>query len=154
MRLVLALVLALPAMAPAAAQERTWILDDNPEAPRLIYGAPESDDILISFSCEPDQRRMTIVEAVGTKKLDPGRAAAFRMSVGAASLELTGDSIANEIDGSVNIEVTGAPNPRVFALLKSGPSLVIEIAGEKATIPLAAAAPHVPLFEKLCLAKK
>jgi len=54
----------------------------------------------------------------------------------------------------VSIEVTGAPNPRLFALLKAGPTLIIEVPGAKETIPLAGAAPHVPAFEKLCLGRK
>jgi hypothetical protein len=154
MRFAPGCVLALLLAASASAQNaRTWIFDDNPEAPALVYGAPESDDILIAISCEPGEKRMTIVEAVGSKKLNPGGAATFRLSAGATSLDLTGDAIANETDGSVNIEVTGAPNPRVFALLRAGTSLAIEVAGEKETIPLGGAAPHIPVLEKLCLRK-
>ena len=154
MRFAPGCVLALLIAMPASAQDtRTWIFDDNPEAPALVYGTPESDDILIAIRCEPDGKRMTIVEAVGSKKLNPGTAATFRLSAGAASLDLTGDAIANETDGSVNIQVIGLPNPRVFALLKAGPSLAIEVAGEKQAIPLAGAAPHVPVLEKLCLRK-
>jgi hypothetical protein len=144
---IVALLLSAPASAETA---RSWIFDDNPEAPALVYGAPESDDILIAISCEPGEKRMTIVEAVGSKKLNPGRTTTFRLSVGTVNLDLTGDAVANETDGSVNVEVIGAPNPRVFALLRAGPSLTIEVAGEKETIPLAGAAPHVPVLEKLC----
>jgi hypothetical protein len=155
MRFATGCVLALLTAAPASAQTaRSWIFDDNPEAPALVYGGAESDDILIAISCEPDEKRMTIVEAVGSKKLNPGGTATFRLSAGTATLDLSGDAVANETDGSVNIEVTGAPNPRVFALLKSGPSLAIEVAGEKETIPLAGAAPHIPVLEKLCFRRK
>jgi hypothetical protein len=142
-------------VAPASAQgTRQWIFDDNPEAPALSYGTPDSDDLLISFSCEPDEKRMTIVEAVGSKKLNPGGAATFRLGAGAAVLDLKGDAVADETTGTVNIEVVGAPNPRLFALLKAGPSLAIEVAGEKETIPLGAAVPHVPVLEKLCFGRK
>ena len=155
MRLSPVFLFALLLAGPAAGQgQRVWTFDDNPEAPALVYGLPDSDDILIMFSCDPDEKQMTIVEAVGAKKLNPGGKATFRLSAGAANLELTGDAVANETDGSVNIEVTGAPNPRVFALLKAGPSLTVEAGGEKETIPLADAAPNVPALEKLCLAKK
>lgn len=143
-------VLALT--GPAAAQDaRTWTFDDNPEAPALEFGAPESDDAVIAFSCEPAAKRMSIVESVASKKLNPGISVSFRLSAGSASLDLTGDAIANETDGTVSIEVNGAPNPRLFALLKAGPLLTIELPGAKETIPLAAAAPHVAAFERLCL---
>src|SRR6185369_4595846 len=123
--------LALPARAEPA---RTWIFDDNPEAPSLDYGAPDSDDVLIAFACDPSAKRMTIVESVTTKKLNPGGSATFRLTAGTQSLDLTGDAIANESDGTVSIEVNGPPNPRVFALLKSGPTLTIEVAGAKETV--------------------
>jgi hypothetical protein len=148
---VLALVLAAPAAAQVA---RTWIFDDNPEMPVLMFGAPDSDDLLLTLSCDPNQKRMTIVESVVSKKMNPGGTATFKLTAGTASLDLTGDAVANESDGTVSIEVTGPPNPRVFALLKGGPSLTIEVPGAKETIPLAAAAPHVPNFEKLCAGPK
>ena len=153
-RLWVACVAALLA-APAAAQDpRTWIFDDNPEAPALEFGTPESDDIVIAFSCEPDAKRMSIVESVAAAKLNPGTSVTFRLAAGSATLDLTGDAVANETDGTVSIEVSSAPNPRVFALLKAGPSLTIEVPGAKETIPLAGAAPHVAAFEKLCLGKR
>lgn len=147
----LALMLAVPALAQ---DKRAWVFDDNPEAPSLEYGAPESDDILIAFACEPADKRMLIVESVASKTLNPGGKATFKLTAGTTSLDLTGDAVANETDGTVSIEVTGAPNPRVFALLKTGPTLTIEVAGAKETIPLAGAVPHIPAFEKLCFAKR
>jgi hypothetical protein len=154
MRFPLGCLIALLAVTSACAEARQWIFDDNPEAPTLTYGTPDSDDILISFSCEPDVQSMTVVEAVGAAKLEPGRATPFRLSAGTATLELTGDAIANEINGAVNIEVVGPPNPRLFALLKAGPSLAIEVIGEKETIPLKDVAAHVAVLEKLCFKRR
>jgi hypothetical protein len=154
MRVPLGCLIALLVVTSTNAEGRQWIFDDNPEAPTLSYGAPDSDDILISFSCEPAVQSMTVVEAVGAAKLEPGRPTTFRLSAGAATLELTGDAIANEIDGAVNIEVVGPPSPRLFALLKAGPSLAIEVIGEKETIPLKDAAAHVGVLEKLCFGRR
>ena len=148
-------LVALTLGAPALAQDqRVWNFDDNPESPALEFGAPESDDVVIAFSCEPAAKRMSIVESVASKKLNPGTSVTFKLSAGSASLDLTGDAIANETDGSVSIEVNSAPNPRVFALLRAGPSLTIELPGAKETIPLTGAAPHVGAFEKLCFGRK
>jgi hypothetical protein len=148
-------ILALSLVAPAAAQDaRIWVFDDNPEAPSLEFGAPETDDILIAFACEPADKRMLIVESVPSKTLQPGGKATFKLTAGTLSLDLTGDAVANETDGTVNIEVTGAPNPRVFALLKAGPALTIEVAGAKETVPLSGAASHVAAFEKLCFGRR
>ena len=147
-------VLAVLGSPAAAEQARTWILDDNPEAPSLGFGAPDSDDLVIAISCEPAAKRMTVVESIAAPKLTPGGTASFKLTAGTQSLDLSGDATANESDGAVSIEVHGAPNPRLFALLKAGHSLTIEVAGARETVPLTGAAPHVAVLEKLCLGKK
>jgi hypothetical protein len=155
MRLALACTLAVSLALPALAEpKRAWTFDDNPEAPTLDYGTPDSDEILIIFSCDPETKRMTVVESIAAKDLKPGGKATFKLTAGSQSLDLSGDAIANESDGTVSIEVSGPPNPKLFALLKAGPSMSIEVAGAKETVPLADAAAHIPAFEKLCLAKK
>ncbi len=150
------IVCALAVLSSPASTEqaRTWILDDNPEAPSLGFGAPDSDDLVIAISCEPAAKRMTVVESIAAPKLNPGGTASFKLTAGTQSLDLSGDATANESDGAVSIEVNGAPNPRLFALLKAGPSLTIEVAGAKETLPLTGAAPHVAVLERLCLGKK
>jgi hypothetical protein len=147
----LVVALALPALAEP---KREWTFDDNPEAPTLDYGTPDSDEILIIFSCDPQEKRMTVVESIASKDLKPGGKATFKLTAGSQSLDLTGDAIANESDGTVSIEVNGPPNPKLFALLKAGPSMTIEVAGTKETVPLTGASAHVATFEKLCSGKK
>ncbi len=153
-RFAIGCVLALVATPLAAEQAREWVFDDNPEMPILQYGAPESDDILFAVTCEPKAKKMTVVESVVSKKMSPGGTATFKLSAGTSNLDLTGDAVTSESDGGVSIEVNGAPNPRVFALLKAGPSLTIDVPGGKETIPLAGAAPHVANLEKLCFGRK
>src|SRR2546423_11344399 len=155
MRRLLTGLVALALGGPASAQDpRTWTFDDNPEAPALEFGVSESDDVVIAFSCEPAAKRMSIVESVASKKLNPGTSVTFKLSAGSASLDLTGDAIASETDGSVSIEVNSAPNPRVFAMLRAGPSLTIELPGAQETSPLTRAAPYVAAFERLCFGKR
>jgi hypothetical protein len=150
--LLIALALTI---APATAQDaRVWNFDDNPEAPALEFGPPGSDETLIAFSCDPGAKRMTIVESVASTKLVPGASVIMKLTAGGASLDLTGDAIANETDGTVNVEISGPPNPRVFALLKTGPTLTIEVPGASETIPLGGATPHVAAFERMCLGKR
>jgi hypothetical protein len=149
--ILLALALAMPALAQDG---RVWNFDDNPEAPALGFGAPDSDDVVIGFSCEPSAKQMTTAASVGSTRLVPGPSVSLKLSAGTTSLELIGNAIANETDGTVSMEVTGAPNPRLFALLRAGPSLTIEVPGATETIPLGGAAPHVATFEKLCLGRR
>ena len=44
---------ALPA---SAADGRRWVADGDSEIARLIYGTPESDDMLLSLTCEKQSK--------------------------------------------------------------------------------------------------
>ena len=148
------LAVALALAAPATAQDsRVWNFDDNPEAPALEFGAPESDDAVIAFSCDPPRSSCRSSDRSARPSSIPVRRW-LKLSAGTASLDLTGAAIANETDGTVSIEVTSAPDQRMFALLKAGPSLTIEVPGAKETIPLGGAAPHIAAFERLCFGRK
>src|SRR5205085_7006717 len=103
------IIAALMLATPAAAQDaRVWNFDDNPEAPALEFGAPDSDDIVIAFSCDPAARRMSIVESVGSTRINPGASVPLKLSAGTSSLDLTGVAIASETDGTASVEVTSA----------------------------------------------
>src|SRR4029079_1143974 len=96
---------ALALAAPAFAQDsRVWNFDDNPEAPALGFGAPDSDETVIAFSCEPNAKEMTIVGSAAATKRNPGACVLLKLSAGSTSLALTGNAIASETDGTVNVE--------------------------------------------------
>ena len=153
-RLIMTCLLVALATQARAEPARSWIFDDNPESPSLGYGVPDSDDLVLAIYCEPADKRMTIVESIAAPKLTPGRKATFKLTAGTETLELSGDATANESDGATSVEVTSAPNPRLFAVLKAGPSLTIAVADASETIPLTGAGPHVVAMEKLCAGKK
>jgi hypothetical protein len=140
---------------PVPAQEaRTWIFDDSPESVTLQYGTPESDDVVIAFSCEANSKTIRIAEFLASSSLTPGRSARLRLARGNVSLEYPGQALANETDGNAYLEVTTAADRKLFALLKTGPSLTIDIAGKQTTIPLTSATPHVAALEKFCLGQR
>jgi hypothetical protein len=144
--------LALALAAPAGAQEaRTWIFNLDSDTAVLQYGTPESDDAILVITCEPGKRSMHINEFIGSESLVPGRTARLKLVSGAASVDYAGQTVTNEMDGNVNIEVTAPTDPKLIALLKTGTALTIDIAGKQTTIPLKGAAPHVAEFEKACL---
>jgi hypothetical protein len=152
---LIAACLAAVLNVPAPAQEaRTWIFDDNAETATLQYGTPESDDVVIAFSCEANSKMMRIAEFLASSSLTPGRTARLRLARGNVSLEYTGQALANETDGDVYLEVVTAADRKLFALLKAGPSLTIDIAGTQTTIPLTNATPHVAALERFCLGQR
>jgi hypothetical protein len=149
---LIAACLATVLNVPAPAQEpRTWIFDDTAESVTLQYGTPESDDAVIVFSCEANAKTMRIAEFLASSSLTPGRTAKLRLVRGNISLEYTGQALASESDGDAYLEVVTPADRKLFALLKSGSSLTIDIAGAQTTIPLASATPHVAALERFCL---
>jgi len=147
---ILSLVLILA--APAGAQEaRTWMFNFDSDTAILQYGTPESDDAVLVIACDPGKRSMHINEFIGSASLVPGHAAHLKLGNGTAVVDYAGQTVANEMDGTVNVEVSIAVDPRLIALLKTGASLTVDIAGKLTAIPLKDAAPHVAEFEKACL---
>jgi hypothetical protein len=144
--------LMLVLAAPAGAQEaRTWMFNFDSDTAVLLYGTRDSDDAVLVIACEPGKKTMHINEFIGSAGLVPGRTAHLKLSNGTAALDYSGQTIANEMDGTVNIEVSIAADPKLIALLKAGSSLTVDIAGKPTAIPLKDAAPHVAEFEKACL---
>jgi hypothetical protein len=144
--------LALVLAAPAGAQPgRTWMFNFDSDTAVLQYGTPDSDDAVLVIACEPGKKSMRINEFIGSDKLMPGRAAHLKLGNGTTILDYAGQTIANEMDGTVDIEVSAPVDPKLIALLKAGTTLTIEVAGKQTAIPLKDAAPHVADFEKACL---
>src|SRR5262249_8689785 len=134
----LALVLAVPA---GAQETRTWMFNFDSDTAVLQYGTPDSDDAVLVIACEPGKKSMHINEFIGSAGLAPGRTAHLKLSNGTAAVDYPGQTIANEMDGTVNIEVSAAVDPKLIALLKTGPTLTVDIAGKQTAIPLKDAAP-------------
>ena len=144
----LALVLAAPAGAQAA---RSWMFNFDSDTAVLQYGTPDSDDAVLVIACEPGKKSMHINEFIGSDKLMPGRTAHLKLGNGTAVVDYAGQTVANEMDGTVNIEVSAPIDPKLIALLKTGSTLTVDIAGKQTAIPLKDAAAHVAEFEKACL---
>jgi hypothetical protein len=145
-------LLALLLAASAGAQEaRTWMFNFDSDTAVLQYGTPESDDAVLVIACEPAKRSMRINEFIGSASLMPGRPARLKLGNGTANLDYAGQTVANEMDGTVNVEVSAPLDPKLIALLKTGTTLTVDIGGKQTAIPLKEAAPHVAEFEKACL---
>jgi len=104
----------------------------TPKAPALGFGAPDSDDTRDRVSANRAQNKMTIVESVASTKLNPGPSVPLKLSAGTASLDLTGQTDRQEDRRHCQCRGDQARrNPRVFALLRAGPSLTIRSAGSE-----------------------
>jgi len=146
--------LAIALAVPAGAQDaRSWMFNFDSDTAVLQYGTPDSDDAVLVISCDPGKRSMRINEFIGSASLVPGQATHLKIGNGTAVVDYAGQTVANEMDGTVNIEISVPVDPKLIALLKTGPSLTVDIAGKQTAIPLKDAGPHVAEFEKACLGR-
>lgn len=150
-RTAMSLILIVWAASAAAQDARKWMYDDASEGVVLQYGTPESDDVVIAFTCEPKAKQMRISEFIGSESLVPGTTASLKLTSGTQTITYSGQALSNEESGTANIEVTTAIDRKLFALLKAGPTLIVDIPGKQETIPLKAGAPQVAQLEKGCL---
>jgi len=154
-KLLISAVLVLFGATGADAQDaRTWIFDDSSDAVMLQFGTPDSDDLVIALSCEPQTKRMRIFEYAASKTLMPGRTIPLKLANGTVRVEYAGQCVASEMDGAANLEVSTPVDPKLFGMLKAGPTLTVDVAGNQLTIPLKGAAPQLAAFEKACLPRR
>lgn len=150
MRRAAALLLAGLA-APAAADERTWILTQDAGRAFLMYGTPESDDVVLAFSCDPRARTWLVSSFVETQGLKAGRGASMTFVAGARRASLNGIGRSNEMIGSVDVVARGPIDPAVLDLLKVASPLVVEVPGRRETIDTTTLGDKAARFEKACM---
>lgn len=154
MKLALTLLM-LTASAAQAQEGRVWTLGNDKALPEvtLIYGAPNSDDVVIALRCPRQTGQVTASFAVAAKLADQrqgevwvdkiGRPAPWPVSVtiasGAASSTLRGQANADALNGGSLLSAEIATRaPVIAALRKTG---VITLSGLNETKD----APPVPL---------
>ncbi|TWT13613.1 hypothetical protein [Reyranella sp. CPCC 100927] len=136
---ILAAVAALSCARTASADERQWIGTANVGSVVLAYGTPDSDDMAISFSCDPATKALTVSVIVEPADAKDG----MRVDVVLASesgqvvLNATGERLA--MDDSFMLHATTRLDPSLRRILTEGRTLTIRVPGSTDRIPLAGA---------------
>ncbi|HKU93813.1 MAG TPA: hypothetical protein VJR58_00975 [Vineibacter sp.] len=136
---VLAAVAALSCARTASADDRQWIGTANVGSVVLAYGTPDSDDMAISFSCDPATKALAVSVILEPADAKDG----MRVDVVLASeggqvvLNATGQHLA--MDDSFLLQATTRLDPSLRRILTEGRTLSIRVPGSTDTIPLAGA---------------
>jgi hypothetical protein len=133
---------------------QVWILGRDGSKPALTYSRTNGDDAKISLSCEIDKGLVRIivfdVPAKGMKMGDGGR---VRLSNGYARVEVAATALPNEKNPrAVDLGGLTKVSPRLFSLLKSGDTMVVEVPGRTTGVPLKSLDKKAEAFERACLA--
>ncbi|MEP9350393.1 hypothetical protein [Xanthobacter sp. KR7-225] len=152
-RLLFSLLAFLAFTLPAAAQQKmSWHASETEQGGALVFGVPETDEVMIFFLCDKGSEDIVVQPMIGTKGLAKDAAARAILTAGAVSRTFTGKAVTNEENGAVNVEAKGKMAD-LKALAKGGKLLTIETKGAKRQVALDGAAAAVAQFEAACKAK-
>ena len=144
---VFAALLAAPA---ASADKPQWDFVKSDRDVRLFYGVPESESITLSLICQPKRKRLSIISAVLPNKVGGKRSGKITLSNGSSTLEYAGRTVPERGEGPATIEASIAIDPRLFDLLETGSSLVIQSLGARESVPLDGVKPPLSQMRSVC----
>ncbi len=114
------------------------------------------DDMRISLSCQTETGLVRVivydVPAKGMKTGDGGR---VRLSNGYAQVEVAATALPNEKNPrAVDLGGTTKVSPRLFSLIETGDTMVVEVPGRTTGVPLKTLGPKAEAFKRACLAQR
>lgn len=137
-RAALFMTLSLAAAAPAAAQDRQWIVQDySPDGVAVMYGTPESDDVVLAFRCEPADGTLVVTVEHEPVRVGPDGTVGLILFSDAGEVALTARVERLEEIGVTLMEATTAPSPDLRAVLAGGDTLAVMIEDGAEEVPLA-----------------
>jgi hypothetical protein len=139
-----------PAPAAGAERGRDWLAFGSAEKSVLVYGTPETDDVVISFSCTRATREVTVAfthEPVGAK--DGLRIGMELFSEGGRMmLDATGQRV--EFDDTFVLEAKTTLSPVLRHILTDGQTLSVMVQDGVEEIPLQGAAKAGAVLIEAC----
>lgn len=135
---------------PAPKAQPSWRITRSAGVPSLEFGGPATAERVIAFSCQPGSGLVRVVSHVGSRGLRPGDGAAIRLTNGKAKFEVAGTAFSAEADENVDVGGTTKLDAKLFALFKTGDSMVLEVPGRKRTLPAASGRQAADALERAC----
>ncbi len=145
-----ALAVSLALEAGAQDDRRRWIALGTPEASSLVYGTPESDDLVVSFACKRATRQILvgfIHEPVGARD---GMRIGIELSSegGRVGLDATGERL--PMDDRFLLLASTTLSPALRRILTEGKTLSVTVQDGAEEIPLRGAADAAADLIKAC----
>lgn len=145
----------LPQPVAAQPSARVWTLETAEATAdgraRLSYGAPETDDTLIRFSCAPTRGVLDVLIPHTGRRMKRGARATTRLAAGAARLSIAGKIIANDESLDESFEGNAPFDPVRFQALARGVGLQTAVGrGPAQSVPLDGADEKFRRFSTIC----
>jgi hypothetical protein len=133
-----------------------WILGRDGTKPALSYARANGDDVKVVLSCETEAGLVrVIVYDVPAKGMRPGDGGRVRLSNGPARVEVAATALPNDKNSrAVDLGGVTKVSPRLFSLIKTGDTMVVEVPGRTTGVPLKTLGAKAEAFEHACLARR
>jgi hypothetical protein len=122
------------ALAASAADGRRWIADGDSEIARLIYGTPESDDMLLSLTCEKESKTFWLWFAAQPAPANAADKMPLTVSTETGNVEMTADGTRSDMDDSYSLEVKTTMTPDLAKLLSGAKTVSIKVDNRKTDV--------------------
>ncbi len=133
-----------------------WVLGRDGTKPALTFSRANGDDPKISLSCEVDKALVRIVVFdVPAKGMRPGDGGRVRLSNGYARVEVAATALPNDKNSrAVDLGGITKVSPKLFSLIESGDTMVVEVPGRTTGVPLKSLGQKAEAFKRACLAQR
>jgi hypothetical protein len=135
-RSALAVLLCAVTATSLSAEGRSWIANSDADATWLIYGTPESDDILLSLTCERGPKTFIVWFSTQPASEQNPKTLPIELVSAGGRVQLTGNGSRSEMDDLFSLEAKTALTPDVEKLLAGGKTLSVHVDGAKTDIPI------------------
>jgi Putative peptidoglycan binding domain len=136
-------------VASAAGDRRQWIGAIYGNAAALVYGTPQSDDLVISFLCDRASKSVTVTFMSKPAGVRDGMRVDMELSSegGSVALSSLGQLLPT---GAFQLEATAESGAAIGRILSGGRNLSVRVRGSTVAIPLAGSEPHVVELVTAC----
>jgi hypothetical protein len=140
------------AEAQRAKEMHQWVLGRDGSRPSLSFARMNGDDPRVSLTCQDLGLVRVIVYDVPAKGMRPGDSGRVRLSNGPARVEVAATALPNEKNQrAVDLGGITKVSPRLFSLIKSGDTMVVEVPGRTTGVALKTMGAKAEAFERSCL---
>lgn len=141
--------LASSAGAANPGDRRQWLGAIYGNAAALVYGTPQSDDLIISFLCDRASKALTVAFISEPAGARDGMRVDMELSSegGSVSLNATGQRLGT---GAFQFEATARSASAIGRILTGGRILAVRLQQSTVAIPLAGAETHVAELVAAC----
>jgi hypothetical protein len=141
--------------AAAVKDMRSWNLGRESSGPVLFFGKTLTEDVSVSFTCQPEAGLVRVIAYGSARGVKPGDGARVRLTNGPARLEVAAIALPNDKNANiVDLGGTTKISPRVFGLFRGGDTMVLEVPGRTVGFSLKTMPGKNEAFERACLGGK